>query len=55
MPRKKRATISWLGVVTRAVAMVIRPHSTMIRVRVARAPTRCMYRLLGTSNSRYAR
>ncbi|MNT68145.1 hypothetical protein D3C72_2063490 [compost metagenome] len=48
-PRKNRATISWLALVTKAVATVTMPHSTMIRVNVARAPIRCRYRLLGTS------
>ncbi|MCY1460547.1 hypothetical protein D9M71_781150 [compost metagenome] len=51
-PRKKRAAYSGCGVLTRLVAMVTRPHRIMIRVMVRRAPTRCMYRLLGTSNSR---
>ncbi|MCY1299648.1 hypothetical protein D9M70_491860 [compost metagenome] len=40
-PSRKRARISWLAVVTKAVPMVTRPQSTMIRVRVARAPMRC--------------
>ncbi|MNE92147.1 hypothetical protein D3C80_1898430 [compost metagenome] len=54
-PSRNRATINWFAVVTKAVATVTMPHSTMMRVSVARAPMRCRYRLLGTSNRMYPR
>ena len=49
-PRTRRMVRNEVGPTTKAVAPATRPQLIMMRASQRLAPTRCMIRLLGTSN-----